>query len=211
MNKKISKILIFLSSLILFSCDKTCDPDTGCVSSHDPCPPLCHTEGYFSWHDPQAWILTEDLKEQGVSEFSIDSDPVLREGFLYIRFDIECSDLSVFSFPTISFDQTYHSNYDSKKAENFAKEKSIDFHQSISSDKTKLMGGGGDYSIVPTEDGSLPSKKYKGDLTYAFRVESALFDYAQDKTLEDACFFLSPFIKGDDRYCVFAFQDITLR
>ena len=73
------------------------------------------------------------------------------------------------------------------------------------------MGGTGAYSIVPTEDGSLPSKKYKGDLTYAFRVESTLFDYAQDKTLEDACFFLSPFIKGDNRYCVFAFQDITLR
>lgn len=128
---KSSKILIIIFSSLLFSCN-----NTKCYSSHDPCPPLCHTEGYFSWHDPQAWILTEDLKEQGVSEFSIDSDPVLREGFLYVRFEVVCSDLSVFSFPNISFDQTYHSNYDSKKAENFANEKSIDFHQSISSDKT---------------------------------------------------------------------------
>ena len=115
---KRSMILMIAFSSLLFSCNKT-----KCCSSHDPCPPLCHTEGYFSWHDPQAWILTEDLKEQGVSEFSIDSDPVLREGFLYVRFEVECSDLSVFSFPNISFDQTYHSNYDSKKAENFAKEK----------------------------------------------------------------------------------------
>ena len=76
-----------------------------------------------------------------------------------------------------------------RKQKTLQKKKSIDFHQSIYSDKTKLLGGGGDYSIVPTEDGSLPSKKYKGDLTYAFRVENTLFDYAQDKTLEGACFF----------------------
>ena len=161
MNKKISKILIFLSSLILFSCDKTCDPDTGCVSSHDPCPPLCHTEGYFSWHDPQAWILTEDLKEQGVSEFSIDSDPVLREGFLYVRFEVECSDLSVFSFPNISFDQTYHSNYDSKKVENFAKEKSIDFHQSISSDKRNSWVGVGIIASFQQRMATYPPKNIK--------------------------------------------------
>lgn len=203
---KRSMILMIAFSSLLFSCNKT-----KCYSSHDPCPPLCHTEGYFSWHDSEAWTLTENLQERGISEIAIEKDPLLREGFLYVRFEVECSDLSVFSFPNISFDQTYHSNYDSKKVENFAKEKSIDFHQSISSDKTKLMGGSGSYSIVPTEDGSLPSKKYKGDLTYAFRVENTLFDYAQDKTLEDACFFLSPFIKGDNRYCVFAFQDITLR
>ena len=128
---------------------------------------------------------------------------------MYIHFEISCSDLSVFSFPDISFDQIYYSDYDLKKVEDFAKEKDVDFHQIIFSDKTKLMGEG--YSILPTEDDNLPSKEYRGDLTYAFRVENTLFDYAQDKTLEDACFFLSPFIKGDNRYCVFTFQELSLR
>lgn len=209
MNNKISKILFVFLSFALFSCGDTCNPDTQCYSSHDPCPPLCHTEGYFSWNDSLDWILTKDLKKEGISWFAIESKPVLREDFLYVRFEVECSNLSVFSFPNISFDQTYYSDYGSKKVEGFAKEKNVDFHQTISSDKTKLMGGG--YSILPTEDGNLPSKEYRGDLTYAFRVENTLFDYAQDKTLEDACFFLSPFMKGDNRYCVFTFQELSLR
>ena len=115
---KRSMILMIAFSSLLFSCNKT-----KCYSSHDPCPPLWHSEGYFSWHDSEAWTLTENLKEQGISEIAIEKDPLLREGFLYVRFEVECSDLSVFSFPNISFDQTYHSNYDSKKVENFAKEK----------------------------------------------------------------------------------------
>lgn len=99
MNIKSSKILIILLSSLLFSCN-----NTKRYSSHDPCPPLCHSEGYFSWHDSKTWILTENLKEQGISEIVIENDPLLREGFLYVRFEVECSDLSVFSFPNISFD-----------------------------------------------------------------------------------------------------------
>ena len=209
MNNKIPKILMTTLSSLLISCNNTCGPNTECYSSHDPCPPLCHTEGYFSWNDSLDWILTKDLKKEGVSWLSMESKPVLREGFLYVRFEIECSDLSVFSFPNISFDQTYHSDYGSKKVEGFAKEKNVDFHQTISSDKTKLTANNLDVSHL--EDGKLPSIKYNGNLTYAFRVENTLFDYAQDKTLEDACFFLSPFIKGDNRYCVFTFQELSLR
>ncbi len=156
---KRSMILMIAFSSLLFSCNKT-----KCYSSHDPCPPLCHTEGYFSWHDSEAWTLTENLKERGISEIAIEKDPLLREGFLYVRFEVECSDLSVFSFPNISFDQTYHFNYDSKKVENFAKEKSIDFHQSISSDKTKLMGGVGLIASFQQRMAACPPKNIKGIL-----------------------------------------------
>lgn len=96
-----------------------------------------------------------------------------------------------------------------KKVEDFANEKNIDFHQKIASNKTKLTASEPD--IVLTENGKLPSEEYRESLTYAFLIENTLLDHSRDKALENVCFFLSLFIKGDHRYCAFTFQELSLR
>ena len=204
--------LLCLTFLFCFmplnSCSPTCglnDNECHISPSIDPCPPLCEVEGYYSSASKNKDTLYAETKKKGINKLEITWEPSINARYVDVSFYLSCDDLSLIHFPTLSFNNFYHDEYDSSKYKTYMEEHSLSFETKLEVDLLSSL----DAMHIPysteiknPKQFSFAKMAFNGSLVCRYKTENTIFQYAKEKELENMCFFISSFF-GDSSVFVY--------